>query len=79
LLFQVIQLAGAVLILAAYGAQQARKLISESVGYQSLNAAGGVLLCASAVAGRQYGFILLEGAWTVLSVWGLIRVMRHGA
>jgi hypothetical protein len=77
LLSQSMQLLGAVLILSAYGAQQARKLVAESVGYQSLNALGGFLLCATAVIERQYGFILLEGAWAVLSVWGLARVLRQ--
>lgn len=74
---QILQLAGAVLILSAYGAQQMQKLVSESVAYQALNAVGGLFLCATAVVERQYGFILLEGAWTVLSVWGLLRVVRQ--
>ena len=82
MLSQSMQLVGAVLILGAYGAQQMRRLVAESVAYQSLNALGGFLLCVTAVVERQYGFILLEGAWAVLSVWGLARVVRrrgHGA
>jgi len=71
---QTMQLLGAVFILGAYTAQQIRKLDPETVAYQALNALGGFLLCATAVVERQYGFILLEGAWTVLSVWGLARV-----
>jgi hypothetical protein len=74
--FQLISLLGAVVILGAYAALQSRKLESETAAYQALNALGGALLCATAVAERQYGFILLEGAWAVLSLWGLARVLR---
>lgn len=74
--FQLISLLGAVVILGAYAALQSQKLQSETAAYQALNALGGALLCATAVAERQYGFILLEGAWTVLSLWGLARVLR---
>jgi hypothetical protein len=76
LFFQLISLLGAVVILGAYAALQSQKLQSETAAYQALNALGGALLCATAVAERQYGFILLEGAWTVLSLWGLARVLR---
>ena len=74
--FQVIALVGAIVILGAYAALQSRKLQSESAAYQALNALGGALLCATAIAEKQYGFILLEGAWAVLSLWGLTRVLR---
>lgn len=76
MLFQAIQLIGAILILGAFAAQQGGKLTSESAPYQLLNLIGGALLCASAVAALQYGFILLEGSWAVLAGWGLWRVAR---
>jgi len=76
MLFQIIQLVGAVLILGAFAAQQSKRLESETVVYQLLNCLGGFCLCTAAVAEVQYGFILLEGAWTILSAAGLVRVMR---
>ncbi|HVR40405.1 MAG TPA: hypothetical protein VMU84_15015 [Thermoanaerobaculia bacterium] len=76
MLFQIIQLAGAVLILGAFAAQQSKRLIAESVMYQLLNLGGGALLCVAAIAEVQYGFILLEGSWTILSGVGLWRVMK---
>jgi NADH:ubiquinone oxidoreductase subunit 6 (subunit J) len=77
MIYQVISLIGAVLILSAFAAAQMRKLKHESVAYQALNFAGGVCLCIAAVAALQYGFILLEGSWAILSAHGLWRVIRQ--
>ena len=72
--YQVVSLIGAVLILSAYAAQQMKRMQAESVAYQSMNLVGGVCLCVVAVAARQYGFIVLEGTWAVLSGWGLWKI-----
>ena len=76
MLYQIISLAGAVMILIAFGAQQLGRMASESTIYQVLNFGGGICLCIAAVAARQLGFILLEGTWTVASAYGLWRVTR---
>jgi hypothetical protein len=76
MIFQVVSIVGAILILAAFAAQQARRLEAETKTYQILNLIGGFCLCVTAVAGRQYGFILLEGSWTVISACGVWRLMR---
>ena len=76
MVYQIISLAGAVLILAAFAAQQQGWLAAETFAYQALNFLGGICLCIAAIAARQYGFILLDGAWTRLSGWGLMRVFR---
>ena len=68
--YQLISLAGAIMILSAYGAHQMRRIHAETVLYQFLNFAGGALLFATAIAGRQLGFILREGSWTLLSAAG---------
>ncbi|MCU1229154.1 MAG: hypothetical protein JWO97_2038 [Acidobacteria bacterium] len=74
MVYQLISIVGAVVILSAYGAQQMKKLHAESVAYQLMNFIGGTCLCVAAVAAQQYGFIILEGTWAVLSAWGLWRV-----
>src|SRR5947207_6861340 len=75
--FQIVSLAGAIVILFAFAAQQHGSITAETRTYQILNAIGAALLCVAAVAARQYGFILLEGSWTLVSVYGLWRVMRN--
>lgn len=77
MIYQIISLLGAILILFAFASAQMRRMQPESALYQSLNLAGGMCLCIAAVASMQYGFILLEGSWTVLSAHGLWRVTRR--
>ena len=75
--YQIISLVGAILILSAFGAQQLRKLDASAPAYQALNLFGGACLWVSAIAARQYGFILLEGSWTIVSAYGLWVVVRE--
>jgi NADH:ubiquinone oxidoreductase subunit 6 (subunit J) len=74
MIFQIISLVGAVLVLSAFSAQQLGRLTAETKTYQILNLIGGFCLTVAAVATRNYGFILLEGTWTVASGYGLWKV-----
>jgi hypothetical protein len=78
MIFQAVSIVGAILILTAFAAQQFQRLEAETKTYQMLNLIGGFCLATAAVAARQYGFILLEGSWTVVSAWGVWRVVRAG-
>jgi hypothetical protein len=79
LFYQFVSLAGAVLILAAYALSQAGRLGPRDVSYMVMNVVGASLLTWVAVVDRRVGFILLEGAWAVLSLVPLLRVRRRGA
>jgi hypothetical protein len=79
LLDQLASLAGAALILAAYVALQRNWLPRETRGYNALNFAGSVLLTYAAVRNWNLGFIILEGAWALLSLPGTIRPTRTSA
>ena len=75
--YQIISFIGAILILAAFGALQLNRLATDTITFQVLNLFGGIFLCITAMALRQYGFILVEGLWAVLSVVGLWRVFTR--
>lgn len=73
---QLIQIVGAVLILVAYTLSQMRRLEQDSVLYLTLNFVGSALLGVLAWLGHQWGFLLLEGVWALVSAIGLIRRLR---
>ncbi|HKR99163.1 MAG TPA: hypothetical protein VJU79_06570 [Candidatus Dormibacteraeota bacterium] len=68
---QVLQIIGALLILLGFWAGQAGRLRVDSYPYLWVNLGGSVLLFATALIESQWGFVLLEGAWALISTWGL--------
>jgi hypothetical protein len=73
---QAISIAGAALILAAYGANQAGWLDRTRPLYSVLNLVGSVILAVIAWRAGQWGFLLLEGTWALISVPPLLRAGR---
>ena len=69
---QLVQIAGAILILAAFIGAQAGRFDPKSQGYLVLNVLGAGILAVIAAVARDWGFLLLEGVWTAVSLWGLI-------
>lgn len=67
-----LQLVGALLILAPFAGQQLGSLRPDSPTYLWLNLLGSGLLAALALIGGQWGFLLLEGCWAMLSLRSLI-------
>ncbi len=76
---QIPQLIGAVLILLAFGATQIDRMSPHSLIYLLLNLAGGAILTVVAAVERDYGFLLLEVVWTLVSAYGLVRLARGRA
>jgi hypothetical protein len=76
MLIQVASVIGAFLILLPFAGSQLGRVSTQSLAYQLSNLAGSAALTAVAVIEVQYGFILLEGTWAVVSVVGLARVLR---
>ena len=75
-MLQFISVLGALCILLPFAASQLQRLRTTTYTYQLLNLAGSATLTAIAVVERQYGFILLEGVWALMSLVGLQRVWR---
>jgi hypothetical protein len=72
MLEQLLQLVGAILVLAGFTLAQVRVLDPQSLAYLLLNAVGAAILATLALIGEQWGFLLLEGVWTIVSVAGLV-------
>jgi hypothetical protein len=71
--YQAISIIGAILILAAYVALQRGRLGREHRSFNVLNFVGSALLTWVAVIDQRVGFIVLEGAWALLSIPGMLR------
>lgn len=75
-LTDIAQIFGALLILAPFALAQFRLLGQHSLLYLLPNIFGSTILCVIAVFGAQWGFVLLEGVWALVSLWSLITRLR---
>jgi hypothetical protein len=76
---QVVQILGALLILAAFVAAQRGRLDQGSLAYLVPNLVGSAVLAVDAYLASEWGFVLLEGVWAVVSGWSLVSAVRGAA
>ena len=72
----VIQIVGAVLILIGFIAAQRGAMSPQSVAYLVLNLIGSTILAVLAAMDSDWGFLLLETVWAIVSAGALIELAR---
>jgi hypothetical protein len=65
------------MILIAYATQQLKKLQADDLIYILLNLIGSMILAVVAYRVRQMGLTLMEGAWALISITALLRLVRR--
>lgn len=74
-----VQIGGSLLVLAGFALSQWGVLNPKSITYLVLNLVGSAALAVNADLGAQWGFLLLEGVWAIVSAVGLVRtIAAHG-
>jgi hypothetical protein len=73
MILQIVQIFGSLLVLLGFAAAQLGRMKQDSFSYLVVNAVGSGILAVLALMERQWGFLLLEGTWCVVSVVGLAR------
>src|SRR5438067_1702733 len=76
-LLQLLSIVGAALVLAAFGASQYAGMRSDGIPYGLLNLVGSALLALSAVQPFNAGVLMVEAAWSVLSLGIVVRAWQR--
>jgi hypothetical protein len=74
----VVEILGALMILAAFALNQFAGLDRHGSHYLVLNLVGAAILAVVAAMHGQWGFLLLQGVWAVVALWGMIGLVRRG-
>ncbi|CCH89107.1 membrane protein of unknown function [Modestobacter italicus] len=73
---QAIQIIGSLCVLIPFILVQMERLRPDNVVYVTFNALGSSTLAVLAAVDHQWGFLLLEGVWALVSLHSLLRLGR---
>ena len=71
--WQLLSLAGAALVLIAFAGSSFGKISPNGRAYNAFNFFGSSALFAAAVAAGQWGFLILNAVWALVSLRALFR------
>ena len=72
-----VQVGASLCVLVPFVLVQAGRLGTRSIGYLLANAGGSGVLAVEAALGEDWGFLLLEGVWAIVSAWSLAQELRR--
>ena len=67
---------GVAIILIAYFMNTSKLLPADGKAYYVLNIIGAALAAYASFLINYWPFVILEGTWTLVSIYGLMRAMR---
>lgn len=76
-MWDVIQVVGALILLVGFLAVQFDRVSERALSYLLVNIVGSGALAVTAVVSGNWGFVLLEGVWTLASMAGLLAWLRR--
>jgi hypothetical protein len=78
-MIQVVSIVGSLIILAAYAANQFGRIGPANLLWYSLaNFVGSGVLAVVAVVESQWGFLLLEGVWSLVGLGAVVKILFGG-
>jgi hypothetical protein len=70
---QILQIAASVCVVTPFVLVQLRRMSAAAAPYLILNLAGSSYLAFDAATSQNWGFLLMEGVWAIVSLRSLIR------
>lgn len=77
-MLQAVSILGALAVLGAFAADQFGWVDPGRLSYALANFVGAAILTAVAAIEAQVGFVVLQGTWSLISLWGVFLILRHG-
>lgn len=75
-MLQLVSIIGALGVLGAFAADQFGWVDPGRLSYALANFVGAGILTAVAAVEGQVGFVLLQGVWSLVSLWGAFVIVR---